>query len=264
MDFAQEIPPIIYVSNKSEDGFEGEVLADFYRKFPQLTTATDPYTEEPYEPIFISAEHGDGLPDLFQRLQKHIPAEKEKEFIERKAKRLERFEHYKQMLLDEIVEIKQEEIKEDVPDMERAQEIAEFVKSWEKEFEFVNPDPENNSDFDSDNEINPLDTLDSLGRYMSSKQQSISDENQFKRKPIQFTIIGKPNVGKSPLVNELLNENRVIANDLAGTTRDAVRCQWVYGGRRITLVDTAGIKTNNRRQSDKVELMMEEEVRVAI
>ena len=45
MDFAQEIPPIIYVSNKSEDGFDGEVLADFYRKFPQLTTATDPYTE---------------------------------------------------------------------------------------------------------------------------------------------------------------------------------------------------------------------------
>lgn len=99
---------------------------------------------------------------------------------------------------------------------------------------------------------------------MSSQQQSISAENQLKRKPIQFTVIGKPNVGKSTLVNSLLNENRVIANDLAGTTRDAVRCQWVYAGRRITLIDTAGIKTNNKKNSTTVELMMEEEVERAI
>jgi len=63
-----------------------------------------------------------------------------------------------------------------------------------------------------------------------------------RRKPIQLSIVGKPNVGKSTLVNNLLQEDRVIANDLAGTTRDAVRVQWIYAGRRITLVDTAGIK----------------------
>ena len=44
-----------------------------------------------------------------------------------------------------------------------------------------------------------------------------------KKKPIQLTVIGKPNVGKSSLVNQLLDESRVIANDLEGTTRDAVR-----------------------------------------
>lgn len=65
------------MANKSEDGFEGDILADFYQKFPTMTTAIDPITEEPYEPLFISAEHGDGLTDLFDRLQKHIPAEKE-------------------------------------------------------------------------------------------------------------------------------------------------------------------------------------------
>jgi len=97
------------------------------------------------------------------------------------------------------------------------------VKSWEKEFDFVNQNPEDNSDFDSDNEINPLDTLDSLGRYMSSTQkQQLSSDNKMKRKPIQLAIIGKPNVGKSTLVNNLLQESRVIVNDLAGTTRDAV------------------------------------------
>ena len=59
------VPPILYLANKSEDGYEGEILADFYRKFPQITTAIDPTTGEPYDPIFVSAEHGDGLPDLF-------------------------------------------------------------------------------------------------------------------------------------------------------------------------------------------------------
>ena len=75
------------------------------------------------------------------------------------------------MLLDEIVQMKKDELEREEPDLEKndySKEIEEFVRSWEKEFQFVNQNPEENSDFDSDNEINPLDTLDSLGRYMSS------------------------------------------------------------------------------------------------
>jgi len=50
----------------------------------------------------------------------------------------------------------------------------------------VNQNPEDNSDFDSDNDINPLDTLDSLGRYYNSKEavQQMSSENAFKRRQI--------------------------------------------------------------------------------
>lgn len=44
-----------------------------------------------------------------------------------------------------------------------------FIREWEKEFDRFNDNPEENSDFDSDNEINPLDTLTSSGRYESSK-----------------------------------------------------------------------------------------------
>ena len=51
-------------------------------------------------------------------------------------------------------------------------ELEEFVRSWEKEFDEVNGSPEDNSDFDSDNDVNPLDSLDTLGRYYSSKQAS--------------------------------------------------------------------------------------------
>ena len=75
------------------------------------------------------------------------------------------------MLLDEIVQMKTDEIERDEPDIDEkdyARELEAFIKSLEKEFDFMNSEPWENSDFDSDNEINPLDTLDSLGRYISS------------------------------------------------------------------------------------------------
>ena len=53
-----------------------------------MTTAVDPMTGEAYEPIFISAEHGDGLPDLFKRLREHILPEREEQYSERKEKRI--------------------------------------------------------------------------------------------------------------------------------------------------------------------------------
>jgi predicted GTPase len=79
------------------------------------------------------------------------------------------------------------------------------MRQWEREFDYINMNPEDNSDFDSDNDINPLDTLNSLGQY-STKTQQITSDNLMKRKPIQFSIVGKPNTGKSTLVNTLLNE----------------------------------------------------------
>ena len=78
-----------------------------------------------------------------------------------------------------------------------------------------------------------------------------------KKKPIQLSIVGRPNVGKSTLVNGLLKENRVIANDLAGTTRDSVMIQWIYGGRRINLVDTAGIKPGQGVRTQLEEMINE-------
>ena len=65
-----------------------------------------------------------------------------------------------------------------------AQDLSTFINQWNKEFDRLNPDPEDNSDFDSDNEINPLDTINSSGLYTSSKQQQISSDNMMKKKPI--------------------------------------------------------------------------------
>ncbi len=63
---------------------------------------------------------------------------------------------------------------------------------------------------------------------------------------IRVAVIGRPNVGKSTLVNRLLGEDRVIASDVPGTTRDAIRIAMERDGKRYTLIDTAGVRRRAR------------------
>ena len=65
---------------------------------------------------------------------------------------------------------------------------------------------------------------------------------------IKFSIIGRPNVGKSSLVNALLNEDRVIVSDIAGTTRDAIDTKFNYHGNEYTVIDTAGMRKRGNGQ----------------
>lgn len=60
--------------------------------------------------------------------------------------------------------------------------------------------------------------------------------------PIKLAIIGRPNAGKSSLLNAILDEDRVIVSPVAGTTRDSIDVEFDYGGNRFMLVDTAGIR----------------------
>ncbi len=67
--------------------------------------------------------------------------------------------------------------------------------------------------------------------------------------PVRVCIVGRPNVGKSSLVNRLLGEERVIVSDVPGTTREAVDVRWEAGGRVFELVDTAGLRRRARVES---------------
>ena len=63
---------------------------------------------------------------------------------------------------------------------------------------------------------------------------------------VKFSIIGRPNVGKSSLVNALLNEDRVIVSDVAGTTRDAIDTPFTYHGKEYVVIDTAGMRKKGK------------------
>ncbi len=66
----------------------------------------------------------------------------------------------------------------------------------------------------------------------------------------KIAIVGKPNVGKSSLVNKLVGENRVIVSDIAGTTRDAIDTEIVRDGKEYIFIDTAGIRRKNKVKED--------------
>ena len=80
------------------------------------------------------------------------------------------------------------------------------------------------------------DILDKVIELLPEKKFPTYDEE------IAFTVIGRPNVGKSSLINALLNENRVIVSDVAGTTRDAIDTKFRYEGNEYTVIDTAGMR----------------------
>ena len=68
----------------------------------------------------------------------------------------------------------------------------------------------------------------------------------------RVAIVGKPNVGKSSIVNKLLGENRVIVSDIAGTTRDAVDTEIVHNGKEYIFIDTAGLRRKSK-VDDEIE-----------
>jgi GTP-binding protein len=82
-----------------------------------------------------------------------------------------------------------------------------------------------------------LDRIVEQGPSLEEERASDTEED-----PIRLAVIGRPNVGKSSLVNRFLGVERVIVSDLAGTTRDAIDLPMTFEGRPLMLVDTAGLR----------------------
>jgi GTPase len=84
------------------------------------------------------------------------------------------------------------------------------------------------------------DLLDSVTAHLPDETEVVDDDAP------RIAVIGRPNVGKSSLVNALLGEERVIVSDMAGTTRDAIDTRVSLDGREIVLVDTAGLRRRTK------------------
>jgi GTP-binding protein len=88
-----------------------------------------------------------------------------------------------------------------------------------------------------------------IGDMLDQLVEALEIEDRRKEQPdptVKIAIIGRPNVGKSSLLNRLLGEDRVIVSPIPGTTRDAIDTRLTYYGKSITLIDTAGIRRRGR------------------
>ena len=89
------------------------------------------------------------------------------------------------------------------------------------------------------------DLLDQIVKHFDAEQ--IEEEED--ERP-RIALVGKPNVGKSSIINKLLGENRVIVSDVAGTTRDAVDTEIIHNGQPYVFIDTAGLRRKNKIKED--------------
>jgi GTP-binding protein len=105
------------------------------------------------------------------------------------------------------------------------------------------------------------DLRDALAKHIEpmpeeEEEEAVEDEDEeegegpsdaeLAKRPLLLAIVGRPNVGKSTLLNRLIGEERVLTGPEAGITRDAIRVEWHWKGRAVRLVDTAGMRRRSR------------------
>ncbi len=84
--------------------------------------------------------------------------------------------------------------------------------------------------------------LDELSNELKKHLKDADTEEEEEERVLQFTLLGRPNVGKSTIINKLLNTDRVIASPVSGTTRDSISVDWEYKNQKLKLIDTAGLR----------------------
>jgi GTP-binding protein len=92
------------------------------------------------------------------------------------------------------------------------------------------------------------DVLDKVVSYFKEKVDKSVDD-----KRIKIAVVGKPNAGKSSLTNKLLNDDRMIVTDIAGTTRDAIDTPFSFDGKDYLIIDTAGMRKKNAIEMKTIE-----------
>ena len=101
------------------------------------------------------------------------------------------------------------------------------------------------------NQMGLGDMLDEVIAHFGEESQEEEEDDK-----IRVAIVGKPNDGKSSLINKMLGENRLIVSDVAGTTRDAVDTPITHNGKEYIFIDTAGLRRKNKIKEDLERYMI--------
>ena len=196
------------------------------------------------DPIFISAEEGDGMHQLWQEMEDLVSEEAIDFFEQRKKKRRQRYKELRADLKQEVIEEIENRQKAN-PDKDNSQ-LEIDVNQWLAEFDMMNSNPEENSDFDTDSEINPHQYL---NKDIVMEKTGLSPHSYLFNRQINLSVIGRPNSGKSTLLNAFLEESRMMVSDQPHTTTDTTDFNWVYEGVKLKLIDTAGMERKSHQAS---------------
>ena len=129
--------------------------------------------------------------------------------------------------------------------------VDDFNKYMADVYEFYNLGIGEPHAISSVNKLGIGDLLDEVASYFD---ESAAQEEEDDR--IRIAVVGKPNVGKSSIINKLIGENRVIVSDIAGTTRDAVDTEVTYHGKEYVFIDTAGLRRKNKIKEELERYMI--------
>ena len=122
--------------------------------------------------------------------------------------------------------------------------IDNYMKEQENIFEFYGLGFEEVIGISGEHKTNLGDLLDAVVEKFDNKSTKEISEG------LSIAILGRPNAGKSSLLNKLLNKERSIVSDIAGTTRDTIDSALKYDGEMYTLIDTAGIRRKSKVEDD--------------
>ena len=123
--------------------------------------------------------------------------------------------------------------------------VDSFEKFMPDVYEFYNLGLGDPQPISASSRLGLGDMLDEVVRYFDeSSKEEVEDERP------RIAIIGKPNAGKSSIINKLLGEERVIVSDIAGTTRDAIDTEVIRNGQSYVFIDTAGLRRKSKIKED--------------
>lgn len=129
--------------------------------------------------------------------------------------------------------------------------VDSFEKFMADTYEFYNLGIGDPHPISAANRLGMGDLLDEVISHFPDCESTDEEDDR-----IRVAIVGKPNVGKSSIINKLLGENRLIVSDIAGTTRDAVDTEVSYQGRDYVFIDTAGLRRKNKIKEELEHYMI--------
>lgn len=129
--------------------------------------------------------------------------------------------------------------------------VDSFEKYMPDVYEFYNLGIGDPHPVSASNQLGIGDMLDEVVGHFGDWEETDEEDDR-----IKVAIVGKPNVGKSSLINKLIGENRLIVSDIAGTTRDAVDTSVVHNGKEYILIDTAGLRRKNKIKEELERYMI--------